>query len=189
MRSRDPRDNSHRRTSRRGVLGALLAVCLIVAATLPASGMGLRDAVTPGVSDVSTPNGDDRTTGDARTMEIVSLAQGTYSGVTDERVDVVTDAAAFARLWREAHSGMVPAPDPPDIDFSIEIVVSVFMGTRTSGGYAIEVIGAVETAETIRVSVSRRAPGPDDFVTMAITSPYHIVALERRGKPVTVEFD
>ncbi len=195
MRSRDLRDNVHRHSgrrvtcsSRRGVLSGLLAVCLIVAGAGTAAGMGLRDVVLPDISDVSTPTDDDAHPRGERAVEIVSLAQGTYSGVTDERVDVVTDEASFARLWREAHSGMVPAPEPPAVDFSSEIVVFVFMGTRTTGGYAIEVTGAVETAAELRVSVSRREPGPEDFVTMAITSPYHVVAIERREKPVTVEF-
>lgn len=185
MRLRRPRDNSHRRSSRRGVLRLLFAVCLTVAAASPAAGMGLRDLVPTGDS---RPDAGDRRIESERAVDTVSLAQGTYSGVTDERFEVVQDRATFIRLWRETHSAMVPAPDPPDIDFTTEIVVAVFMGRRTSGGHAIEVTGAVETADAVHVSVSRRTPGPDDFVTMAITSPYHIVTLPRREKPVLVEF-
>lgn len=183
MRSR-MNGNASRRANRRGVLRRLLAVILTVAAASSASSMGLRDTVPTGDS---TPGDDDRRIESERPVDVVSLAQGTYSGVTEERFEVVEGRTTFVRLWREAHSVMVPAPEPPDIDFSSELVVAVFMGKRTSGGYAIEVTGAYETTDAVRVAVARRAPGPDDLVTMAITSPYHIVALPRRDKPVVVD--
>ena len=176
--------DARRRANRRGVLRRLLVAFLTVAAATSASSMGLRDTVPTGDS---TPGDDGRRIESERPVNVVSLAQGTYSGVTEERFEVVERRAEFVRLWRDAHSVMVPAPDPPEIDFSSEIVVAVFMGTRNSGGYAIEVTGADETTDAVRVVVARRVPGPDDFVTMAITSPYHIVTLPRRDKPVVFD--
>jgi hypothetical protein len=34
------------------------------------------------------------------------------------------------------------------------------------------------------VSVEQTVPGPDDMVTMALTSPYHVVVVPRSKKPI-----
>ncbi len=70
------------------------------------------------------------------------------------------------------------------LDFQSEMVIAVQMGTRNTGGYGIEVKGITRTqlaggGYALDVAVESRSPGPGDMVTMAITSPFHVVKLRR----------
>jgi len=70
------------------------------------------------------------------------------------------------------------------LDFQNEMVIAVQMGTRNTGGYGIEVKGITRTqlasgGYALDVAVESRSPGPGDMVTMAITSPFHVVKLRR----------
>lgn len=70
------------------------------------------------------------------------------------------------------------------LDFQTEMVIAVQMGTRNTGGYGIEVKGITRTqlpggGYALDVTVESRSPAPGDMVTMAITSPFHVVKLRR----------
>ena len=72
--------------------------------------------------------------------------------------------------------------DAPDIDFSSNIVLAVYMGEQFTGGYHIEIMNISENAFFIRVYIRETSPSPDQGVTSAFTQPYHIVKLNRIPK-------
>ncbi|RMD99418.1 MAG: protease complex subunit PrcB family protein, partial [Deltaproteobacteria bacterium] len=74
----------------------------------------------------------------------------------------------------------VPAPPPPTIDFATHFVVAAFMGQKRSGGFAITITHVRYEAGTLVVTYRERVPPRGGFVTMALTSPYHIVKLSRQ---------
>jgi hypothetical protein len=65
----------------------------------------------------------------------------------------------------------------------LPIVIAVFMGTRMSGGYSVKITG-VEQNDKVTVKVKESSPPPDAMVTMALTSPYHVVVVPKSDKPV-----
>ena len=67
------------------------------------------------------------------------LAQGTQSGIERQRFETLRDAAALRKLWQAHNAGVSPTPPVPDVDFSKEMVIAAFAGTRNSGGYALSV--------------------------------------------------
>ncbi len=81
--------------------------------------------------------------------------------------------------WQETWEAL-----PADIDFDDEMLVAVFMGTRNTGGYAIEIITVLETPEHLKVRLKHSAPGKDALVTQALVQPHHIVRLGKSDKPV-----
>lgn len=88
-------------------------------------------------------------------------------------------------------------PPGTRVDWSREMVLAVFMGTKNSGGYSVEVRGVRrEQMMTIlpvpgpapsyylEVQVEHRGPPPGSFVTMALTAPFHVVKLARSSERV-----
>ena len=66
-----------------------------------------------------------------------------------------------------------------DIDFSKEMVVAVFMGEKPTGGYSIDIKDVLKKKDNIEFLIKVEEPGPDDMAAQVITSPYHIIKLER----------
>ena len=78
----------------------------------------------------------------------------------------------------------LPRPELPKIDFEKEMVVAIFMGERSSGGYEIEIINIIKTEKQIVIEVEEEEPPPESLRTMALTQPYHIVVIKRYTRPV-----
>ncbi len=103
---------------------------------------------------------------------------------------VARNQEEWKTIWRLSTSGRIPPPDAPEIDFDRHMVVAVFMGRRNTGGYSVTIESVREVEERVLVRYSTRSPVPGDMVTMAITSPYHIVIVPRiEGKEVVFETD
>jgi len=97
-----------------------------------------------------------------------------------ERVDyIIQTQQEWDELWQKTYGASLEAPD---INFSSNIVIAVYMGERATGGYRIEITNIGENEEHIRVHIRETRPSPFDFVTMALTQPYHIVKLNRIPK-------
>jgi hypothetical protein len=120
------------------------------------------------------------------TVGEVALA-GAYSGLDDELSRVITDQAEFAALFARIFSRTEPVPAPPRLDFAERSVIAVALGTRSSGGYEIEVDSIWSRDGEVHVIVREREPGPGEIVTMALTQAYHVVAT-RRVAPESVRF-
>ena len=68
---------------------------------------------------------------------LVTVAQGTMSNIEEPRTVVVRATAARQALWKE-HD---PEHAVPAVDFAQSTVVGVFLGSRPSAGFAVEITG------------------------------------------------
>ena len=112
-----------------------------------------------------------------------TLDRGTMSEVDSSREVVVRSAPAWRELWR-AH-----APDrlSPGVDFSTTMVVAVFLGTRSTGGYSVDIARTREERGALVIEYIEGRPGPDAIVAQVLTSPFHIVALPTHAGEVRFE--
>jgi len=113
------------------------------------------------------------------------LDMGTGSLLTTPQNRIAGDQVAWGSLW-VAHKGVMPpgigAPDPapPILDFTTEIVVGVFLGTRPTGGYMAGVLSVTtDGAAGATVSFEERQPGSNCITTQALTQPFIIIAIPR----------
>jgi len=111
---------------------------------------------------------------------VTSVAQGPNSGIDDTREVVVRSQAEWDALWK-SHAGVQPAPS---VDFSRELVAAVFLGTRHTGGFRVDITGHRREESTLIIEYVERVPAADGIVTQALTSPFHIVKLPRFDGPV-----
>lgn len=112
-----------------------------------------------------------------------SIDKGAMSQISAARQVTVTDRDAWATLWR-AHA---PARPLPGVDFMRETVVGVFMGTRMTAGFAIEIVGSREEGGNLVVQYQETAPSRDAIAAQVLVSPYHLVALPKRPGTITFE--
>ena len=111
-----------------------------------------------------------------------SLAQGSYSGIDAQRIEVIEEAPAFAALWR-AHSATVSPPPPlPPVDFTREVVLAAFIGHRGSGGSSVA-IEKLSGANPVTVEIVIKTPAADCPVRLALRQPFPLAAAPRRKGP------
>jgi protease stability complex PrcB-like protein len=111
-----------------------------------------------------------RTAGAPRTID-----KGDQSNIDDARQVVVRNEVDWARLWQQH------APDRPrpQIDFTSETIVALFMGSRPNAGFSTAIVSATEGGGALIVRYTETRPGRDTVSAQVLTSPYHIVAIAR----------
>jgi hypothetical protein len=113
----------------------------------------------------------------ASTIPLRTLDKGFESQLDDGRQAVAKSAEEWSRLWNQ-HAGERPRPN---VDFSREMVVGVFLGSRPTAGFAIELVGAREEAGVLVVRYRETRPAAGGVTAQVLTSPYHIVAVPRHA--------
>jgi hypothetical protein len=86
-------------------------------------------------------------------------------------------------LWKE-HGVTQPLPV---VNFSKEIVAAVFLGSRPTGGFNVEILSTRVEGDALIVEYGERRPGRGDIVSQVLTSPFHIVRLPAHKGPVRFE--
>lgn len=115
------------------------------------------------------------------TIATVTMAQGAHSAVEEPKQAVARTASEWQALWRE-HAGSEPVPA---IDFAKEMVAAVFLGTRPTGGYGVDIFAARREGAVLIVEYRERRPPPGALASQALTSPFHIVRIARHDGTVT----
>lgn len=110
------------------------------------------------------------------------LKQETYGGPEQNGTTVVTSQQQLQELYNKLGWN-----DIPQIDFTKNNVVALFMGEKRTGGYSIGIKKVTIEGNTAIVTSVETKP-QEGHVTMAITSPYCIALIPKTQK-VTVEKD
>lgn len=107
--------------------------------------------------------------------ELVTVARGAMSNIEEPRQMVVRTAAEWQALWKEhdAQGAM------PPVDFTQSIVVAVFLGTRPSAGFAVEIAAVKTEGDRAVVEYREGRPARGAISAQVLTSPFHIVRLAR----------
>lgn len=69
------------------------------------------------------------------------------------------------------------------IDLSTYALIAVFQGYQGFGGFEVEVQHIQRLGKQVKIYARFISPAPNDFVTLATTSPYHVVRVKRADLP------
>ena len=117
---------------------------------------------------------------------IRTVDKGAQSNVDDRLTAAARTEAEWAPLWKK-HNYDKPAPP---VDFSKEMVVAVFMGSRPNAGFSTAVVSATAANGALIVRYRETMPGPGTVSAQILTFPYHLVAIPRADvKDVKFEKD
>ena len=105
------------------------------------------------------------------------------SAIDSPRQAVIKSAAEFETLWR-AHA---PGRPVPAVDFAKNIVLAVFLGSRPSSGFAVQITSAERAGDALVVTWTERRPGPDQMAAQVMTAPAHLVTVPQHKGEVRFE--
>ena len=121
-------------------------------------------------------------------VSFTTVGKGFYSGVREPLQVIIREQEEWATLWSRHASGRRPAPSPPLIDFSAEMVVGLFLGQKSTGGYSVEITRAEVDGSNLRFYYRESKPSPGAIVPQVLSQPYHLVRLSKsEGVPVFVK--
>ncbi len=105
--------------------------------------------------------------------------RGQYGGYPEFATRVLRGTEAWAGFWKQVNRDM-----PRQLDPAAEMAVAVFVGERRTGGYVVQVLSAGVEKDDFIVVYEERAPGPDQFVTQALTTPWVVAVVPLSDRPV-----
>lgn len=112
-----------------------------------------------------------------------SVDKGDQSNVDEDRQVVVRTQAEWSGLWRQ-HG---PDRPQPVVDFRREMIVGVFLGSRMTSGFAVEIVDVTPAASghVAHYRVTRPADGA--VTAQVLVFPYHLVAVPAHPGPFTFQ--
>ena len=112
-----------------------------------------------------------------------TLDKGTQSNVEDARQLAVRSADEWTKLWTQ-HS---PDRKQPAVDFSQYMIVGVFLGSRPTAGFDVEIVGVREEAGSLVVRYREVVPTIRATTAQVLTMPYHLALVPKRAGDVKFE--
>ena len=104
-----------------------------------------------------------------------TIEKGDQSNVDDAKQVLVRTDAEWTKLWQQ-HAADRPRPA---VDFSKEMVVGVFMGSRPNAGFSTAVTSATAGNGALIVRYTETMPAAGSVSAQILTFPFHLVAIPR----------
>jgi hypothetical protein len=104
-----------------------------------------------------------------------TIEKGDQSNVDDARQVLVRTDAEWTKLWQQHASGR----PRPAVDFSKEMVVGVFMGSRPNAGFSTAIVSATAGNGVLIVRYTETTPAPGRVSAQVLTFPFHLVAIPK----------
>lgn len=111
------------------------------------------------------------------------VSRESMSMVDEPKQAVARTAAEWAALWRQ-HAGDRALPA---VDFGSRTVVAVFLGSRSSAGFTVEITGVRETTGGLIVTWQERRPQRGEVSAQVLTSPGIIATVPRFAGEIKFE--
>jgi hypothetical protein len=111
---------------------------------------------------------------------MTSLAKGDMSGQQLAKQVIVRTAAEWKALWKD-HSA---TEKMPAVDFAKSMVVGIFLGSKPSDGYDVEIVGVRTQDKDLIVEYVQKQPGRGTLAAQILTEPYHLVSVAQHPGPV-----
>jgi hypothetical protein len=106
-------------------------------------------------------------------ISFTTLAKGDVSGQQTSKQVTVRSDAEWKALWKDhAPTGKMPA-----VDFSKNMVVGIFLGSKPSAGHDVEIVGVRMQDQDLVVEYVQKQPGRGTMAAQMLTEPYHLVSV------------
>lgn len=110
------------------------------------------------------------------------LASGN-SAVGSEAAEyqIIQDSASLLNVWNRAYGNQLSVPLVPDVDFSKETIISIFMGQKSTGGYALKLENIQLDKGELFLDLKQIVPQKGAITTQAFTHPWMLIKILRGG--------
>jgi hypothetical protein len=104
-----------------------------------------------------------------------TIAKGDQSNIESATQVLARNESEWVALWRR-HAG---DGDRPRVDFTREMVVGVFMGSRPTAGFSTTIVTSTAVKEVLVIRYRETIPSRNAMTAQVLTFPYHLVAIAR----------
>jgi PrcB C-terminal len=116
----------------------------------------------------------------AQTPSFTNIAKGDSSEQQLAKQVTVRTEAEWKALWKD-HA---PTEKMPAVDFTKDMVVGIFLGTKPSAGYEVEIVGVRPEGKDLIVEYVQKQPAPGTMAAQILTEPFHLVAVPKHAGTV-----
>ncbi len=116
-------------------------------------------------------------------VEVIQRKTISFNGPESEQTVVANTPAEWADFWEQHATGQPPVQFNPDK----ETLVAIFLGSRNTGGYSVELDSVRQENGSIHVYYKERKPGMSQAVTQAFTTPGLVITLPKTTRQIVVE--
>lgn len=116
----------------------------------------------------------------AAPKSVVSVARGSRSDTTSFKTVVARTQAEWQTLW----TSLGLPQGLPKVNFDTTMIVAVFLGSRPTPGYSVDVLDARRENGTLVVRYAEREPPADSIQADVITNPFVVVGVPSTSEPV-----
>jgi hypothetical protein len=116
----------------------------------------------------------------AQTPSFTNIAKGDSSEQQLAKQVTVRTAAEWKALWKD-HA---PTEKMPAVDFTKDMVVGIFLGTKPSAGHEVEIVGVRPEGKDLIVEYVQKQPAPGTMAAQILTEPFHLVAVPKHAGTV-----
>ncbi len=119
-----------------------------------------------------------------KAVDFKTLKKG--NGGTKNKNLVVFNSQSAWDTFSQSHNAHLKMT----VDFSQFSVIGAFAGLRNTGGFSITISEIIDLDEVLFIRVSTKRPKSGSLVTMALTTPLHIVQVKAIGnKPIIIQMN
>jgi len=115
------------------------------------------------------------------------LVEDQIGGYTTPEIRVVKGRESLLKVYGQVNKSRKPGFPIPDIDFSRETIVAVFMGKKNTGGYGVAVEEVREEKGKLIVAIKETKPSSGAMAITVITQPFCIVKINSSNKELVFE--
>ena len=102
-----------------------------------------------------------------------TIAKGDASGQQLGKQVTVRSAAEWKALWKE-HA---PTEKLPEVDFTKNMVVGIFLGSKPSAGHSVEIVNVRTQENALIVEYVQTQPAKGTIAAQILTEPFHLVSV------------
>jgi hypothetical protein len=117
----------------------------------------------------------------AKTLNWQLLAKGNQAVVQGPQYDLITSQTDLVNLWNQAYGNQLNLPPVPQVDFGRQSVVAIFLGSKPTGGYGVDVQKVSVQNDQAYLDAKITSPAPGAITTQSLTSPWALVQLNATG--------
>lgn len=109
-----------------------------------------------------------------------TIAKGEVSGQQEARQVTVRTAEEWRALWK-VHA---PTEKMPAVDFAKNMVVGIFLGSKPTAGYDVEITGVRTQDKDLIVEYVQKQPGRGQMAAQILTEPFQLVSVPKHAGTV-----
>ena len=114
--------------------------------------------------------------------EFTEILSGSHSNFDKRFFTEVKSAKELEELYKTLNKTRTPNYKLPNVDFSKEVVLGLFMGSKSSGGYAIKIDHIKIDDKYTAVFINEVKP--TGMATSVITQPFYLAKMNKPSKPI-----